>query len=224
MRKYTWVQSLVSLLFLVAGVVVTSCTRGVAMLPEQENRVIAYAHSPNERIAAIFYEENVLNSGIQPALTQKELNILDELVGRIDLDILSGFDQRFTAWLDCWIPHESIPVHTYNVRQLLKCNGKEFQQLVEFCRMQDDSILLLLYQLAARARCPYDQLLLHPAHDLLENFPEFNACWQDVNRSLQNEKPNLEDRTCNESTIWHIRKILEAKYGYPLITVAVTAF
>jgi len=55
---------------------------------------------------------------------------------------------------------------------------------------------------------------LQPAFDLLDNFPEFSSYWREVDLSLQKEKPNLKDRTCNESTIWYTRKILETKYGY----------
>jgi len=150
--------------------------------------------------------------GVQPALTQKELDILDALVDRIDPEVFWEFDQKYTAWLNCWVPVDSLPVQIDAQRQLLKCNGMEFQELIEFCRQQNEEIFLLFCQLAARAYCPYDQFLLHPVYDLLAYFPEFSDYWQEVNLSLQKEKPDLKNRTCNESTIWHIRKVLEIKH------------
>jgi hypothetical protein len=162
----------------------------------------------------MFYEEDVLNSGIQPALTQKEVDILDALADRIDPEVRKGFDQKYTTWLYCWAPLDSLPVYDENARLSLKCTGREFQELIEFCRQQDDEIFLLLYQLAARAQCPYDRYLLVPAYELLENFPEFYTYWREVDLSLQREKPDLRNRTCNESTIWYTRKFLETRYGY----------
>jgi hypothetical protein len=164
----------------------------------------------------MFFEEYVLNSGVQPALTQKEVEILDALADRIDPEVRKDFDQKYTAWLYCWAlaPLDSLPLLDENARIMLKCNGLEFQELIEFCCQQDDEIFLLLYQLAARAQCPYDRLLLHPAYDLLENFPEFSKYWRDVDLSLQREKPDLKNRTCNESTIWYTRKFLETRYGF----------
>jgi len=177
-------------------------------------RLNLYIHSDNEYIAGMFYEEDMLSSGIQPALTQKEVDILDALADRIDPEVRKGFDQRYTTWLYCWAPLDSLPFHDENARLSLKCNGREFQELIEFCRQQDDEIFLLLYQLAARAQCPYDRYLLEPAYELLGNFPEFSAYWREVDLSLQREKPDLRNRTCNESTIWYTRKFLETRYGY----------
>ena len=162
----------------------------------------------------MFFDENMLNSGIQPALMQKELDILDVLADRIDPEVRRIFDQKYNAWLYCFVPLDSLPQQKDSVRQALKCNGMEFQELIEFCRQQNDDIFLLLYQLAARATCPYDRILLQPAFDLLDNFPEFYSYWREVDLSLQKEKPNLKHRTCNESTIWYTRKILETKYGF----------
>jgi hypothetical protein len=162
----------------------------------------------------MFYGEDMLSSGVQPALTQKEVYILDALADKIDPEVRKGFDKKYTAWLYCWAtPQDSLPLLDKNARVMLKCNGMEFQELIEFCRQQDDDIFLLLYQLAARAQCPYDQYLLHPAFDLLDNFPEFSKYWRDVDLSLQREKPDMRNRACNESTIWYTRKFLESRYG-----------
>jgi hypothetical protein len=164
----------------------------------------------------MFYDGAAANCGVQPALTRKELDILDGLADKISPEVREQFDNKYTAWLYCWAaPLDSLPVSKDITRQLLKCNGLEFQELIEFCRQQkDDDVFLLLYQLAARATCPYDQLLLHPAHELLENFPEFNKYWREVDMALQKEKPDFaRNRTCNEKTIWYTRKILETKYG-----------
>jgi hypothetical protein len=177
-------------------------------------RLYSYIHSDNEYIAEMFFDEKTLNGSLQPSLTRKELDILDALSDRIAPEVRKSFDQRYIAWIDCWTPIGSYPVHEGAERQLLKCNGKEFQELIEFCRQQTDDIFLLLYQLAARATCPYDRLLLHPAYDLLDSFPEFGNYWREVDLSLQKEKPELTARACNESTIWRTRKILENKYGY----------
>jgi hypothetical protein len=174
-----------------------------------------YIHSENEHIAGMFFEEDMLNRGVQPALTHKEVIILDALADKIDPEVRKEFDQKYSAWLYCWAmaPLDSLPLLDENARLILKCNGQEFQELIEFCRHQDDDIFLLLYQLAARAQCPYDQYLLRPAYDLLENFPEFSQYWRDVDLSLKREKPYLKNRACNESTIWYTRKYLETKYG-----------
>jgi hypothetical protein len=163
----------------------------------------------------MFYEESILGSGVQPALTQKEVVFLDALADRIDLQVRKNFDQKYIAWLHCWasVPLDSLPQLDDCARLTLKCNGSEFQELIEFCKQQNDDIFLLLYQLAARAQCPYDRLLMEPAYDLLDNFPEFRKYWREVDLSLQREKPE-KNRTCNESTIWYTRKFLETKYGY----------
>ena len=199
---------------LISGIFFSSYFRKTDVSPDQRQRLDLYVHSDNVYISGMFFDESMLGYGVQPALTHKELDILDALSFRIDPEVRKEFDQKYTAWLYCWTPLESIPEQDVAVRQSLKCNGQEFQELLNFCRQQDDDILLLLYQLAARASCPYDQLLLHPAYDLLENFPEFGKYWREVDLSLQREKPDLKNRTCNESTIWHTRKFLEAKYGY----------
>jgi len=181
---------------------------------DQTQRLNLYIQSENEHIAGMFFEENIMNSGVQPALTQKEVNILDALADRIEPEVRKNFDKKYNAWLYCWAltPLDSLPLFDEDAQLVLKCNGREFQDLIEFCRQQDDEIFLLLYQLAARAQCPYDRLLLHPATALLESFPEFNQYWRDVDLSLQREKPE-KYRTCNESTIWYTRKFLETKYG-----------
>jgi len=214
MERSTAIKCLKITVFLVFGAIVTSCSSRVVISLDQIQRLNLYTHSENEYIASMFFGEDMLSSGVQPALTQKEVDILDALADRIDPDVRKGFDQKYTAWLYCWAaPQDSLPLLDENARVMLKCNGMEFQQLIEFCRQQDDEIFLLLYQLAARAQCPYDQYLLHPAYDLLDSFPEFSQYWRDVDLSLQREKPNLKNRTCNESTIWYTRKFLESKYG-----------
>jgi hypothetical protein len=164
-------------------------------------------------IAGMFSDGDMPDCGVQPALTQKELDILDALADRIDPEVHKNFDRKYTAWLNCCAPLDSMPAHE-DAARLLKCNGAEFQELIEFCRQQGDEIFLLLYQLAARASCPYDRLLLYPVNDLAGTFPEFSKYWREVDMSLQKEKPDLKNRTCNESTIWHTRKILETRYGY----------
>ena len=200
--------------FLILGMIIASCSRQVTVSLEQMQRLDTYVHSENEYISGMFFNESILNSGVQPSLIQKELDFLDALADRIAPEVRRIFDQKYTAWLNCWIPLDSLPIHEDDERQLLKCNGREFQDLIEFCKQQNDDVFLLLYQLAARATCPYDRLLLQPAYDLLENFPEFNKYWREVDLSLQKEKPDWMDRTCNECTIWYTRKILETKYGY----------
>jgi len=209
--KYLRITIFISLVAAMAA-----CSNGVTISLDQKQRLNLYTHSEIKNIAGMFYEEDMLNSGVQPALTKKEVDILDALADRIDPEVRKEFDLKYTTWLYCWAmePLDSIPVLDKNARLLLKCNGQEFQDLIEFCRQQDDEIFLLLYQLAARAQCPYDQLLLQPAFDLLESFPEFSKYWQDVDLSLQREKPNLKNRTCNESTIWYTRKFLETRYGF----------
>jgi len=202
------------IVFLVTGTIFLSCSNRLVSSLDQIQRLNLYIHSENEHVAGMFFDEELFYSGIQPALTQKEVGILDALADRIDPEVRKGFDQKYTAWLYCWAfaPLDSIPLLDENARLILKCNGQEFQELIEFCRQQDDDIFLLLYQLAARAQCPYDQFLLRPAYDLLGNFPEFSKYWQEVDLSLQREKPE-KNRTCNESTIWYTRKFLETKYG-----------
>jgi len=202
--------------FLVTGTIISSCSNRVVTSLEQTQRLSSYVHSENEHIAGMFYEEDMLNRGIQPALMRKEVDILDALADRIDPEIREEFDRKYITWLYCWAlaPLDSVPLLDENARLILKCNGQEFQDLIEFCRQQDDEIFLLLFQLAARAQCQYDRLLLRPAYDLLDDFPELSGYWKEVDMSLQREKPNLNDRTCNESTIWYTRKFLETKYGF----------
>ena len=208
-------KSLIITLLFVFGACIVSCSTRNVVSVSQTQRLNTYINSENAYISEMFFDETAIKSGVQPALTRRELDILDGLVDRISPEIREQFDQKYTAWLYCWAaPLDSLPVSKDVTRQLLKCNGLEFQDLIEFCRQQvDDNVFLLLYQLAARATCPYDQLLLHPAHDLLENFPEFNEYWREVDLALLKEKPDLKNRTCNESTIWYTRKILETKYG-----------
>ena len=215
--KYIWAyfsNLLIITIFFVFGAFMTSCSRKTVVSLDQIQRMNLYIHSENEYIADMFIDEVVSNDGVQPALTRKELAILDALADRTDPEVRKVFDQKYTAWLNCWTPFNSEQLFEDSERQLLNCNGKEFQELIEFCRQQNDEIFLLLYQLAARATCPYDRLLLHPAYDLLENFPEFSKYWREVDLSLQNEKPDETNRICNESTIWQTRKMLETKYGF----------
>jgi hypothetical protein len=197
------------------GIFFASCSGQAVASADSIQRFDMYVNSENIHIAEMFSDGNSLDyCGVQPALTQKEADMLDALANRISPEVRRDFDQKYTAWLNCWAPLDSIPVRERTARQLLKCNGAEFQELIEFCKQQNDEIFLLLYQLAVRAQCPYDQLLLHPVNDLLGSFPEFNQYWKEVNLALQREKPDSKNRTCNEPTIWHTRKILETKYGY----------
>ena len=214
MEVFVWRRCKNVVVLILTGVFFVSCSDRSVVSEDQMKRLNAYINSDNAYIAAMFSEENVSEYGVQPALTRTELDILDVLSDRISPEIRQDFDIKYTAWLNCWAPLDSFPKQGNNVRRSLKCNGTEFQDLVEFCRRQDSDIFLLLYQLAARAECPYDQLLLHPVYDLLKDFPEFENYWSDVNLSLENGKPDLASRTCNESTIWYTRKILEKKYGY----------
>jgi len=210
-----FVKCLIIIVWALSGIIISSCSRENVISLDQIQRLNSYVYSNNEYIAEMFFDESNSIGGVQPALTKKEMNILDALADRIDADVRQSFDQKYTAWLNCWTPLNSELVHQDSEQQLLKCNGKEFQELIEFCRQQSDEIFLLLYQLAARANCPFDNFLLHPVHHLLDTFPEFSKYWRDVDFSLQKEKPDeFKHRTCNESTIWQTRKILETKYGY----------
>jgi len=194
------------------GIMFFYCNKNNFVLLNQSHRLDSYVNSDIEYIANMFFDENMFALGIQPALTNRELYMLDLLVDRIEPEVRNEFDQKYFAWLICWSPLDSFPEDISSIRESLKCNGQEFMELIDFCKGQSDDVFLLFYQLAARANCPYDQLLLHPTNDLLNNFPDFNAYWQEVDLSLQKEKPQLKNRTCNEPTIWYIRKILESKY------------
>lgn len=200
------------------GTIIISCSNNRAVvLLNQMQRLDSYVNSDNEHIAEMFNDDKSV-CAIQPALINRELYMLDELVEKIAPEVRDEFDKKFFTWLICWSPLDSIPDDITEVRQSLKCNGQEFKELTDFCKNQGDDVVLLFYQLAARASCPYDQLLLHPVYELLNNFPDFNAYWQEVSLSLQKEKPDLNNRTCNEQTIWYIRKILESKYGYTYLS------
>lgn len=214
MKTINIIKYLLITVLLIFGAFFSSCSMKTVAPEEQMQRLDLYVHSDNIYVSEMFFDESMLDFGIQPSLTRRELEILDALADRIDPEVRREFDQKYMAWLICWAPLDLIPELDADVRLSLKCNGHEFMDLLDFCRQQDDDIFLLLYQLAARATCPYDQLLLHPAYDLLDNFPEFNKYWREVDLSLENEKPDLKNRTCNESTIWYTRKILETKYGY----------
>ena len=192
----------------------SSCSSKMIVSEDQVQRVNSYVHSEHTNVSDMFSDEDMLSYGIQPFLTHKELAVLDILVDRIDPEVRNEFDKKYLSWLLCWLPIDSMPEEEFILRQTLKCDGREFVDSVNFCRLQDDDIFLLLYQLASRASCPYDQLLLQPAHFILDYFPEYNKYWQEVDLIMQKEKPHLNSRTCNESTIWQVRKILETKYGY----------
>ncbi|MDR2036694.1 MAG: hypothetical protein LBQ60_02085 [Bacteroidales bacterium] len=181
--------------------------------PQKEHsRLEAYFHSENEEVSALFCNEEI-NERIQPALTQTELKVLDILAETVGPEVTNEFDNKYLAWLNSWAGVDQYSL-VNNPYYALKCNEAAYHDLIEFCRRQNENVLLLFYQLAARADCPYDQFLLRPTHDLFENFPEFGQYWEGVNMALQNEKPDLENRKCNETTIWYTRKILETKYGY----------
>jgi len=199
---------------IVLGTFLTSCSRQVSVSLEQLQRVDSYVNSENHFISGMFFDESLLNSGLQPSLLQRELDILDMLADRIPPEVREIFDEKYTAWINCWTPLDLLPNYDDCMRQMLNCNGLEFRELIEFCRQQNDDIFLLLYQLAARAHCPFDRMLLQPAFDLLDDFPEFSKYWREVDMALQKEKPDMRHRICNESTIWFTRKILETKYGF----------
>ena len=224
MKIIGWFKHVIIALFIISGVCFVSCSGRNIISVDQKQRLGTYVNSDNAYISEMFFDESMADYGVQPILTRKELNILDALVDRILPSVREQFDQKYTAWLYCWAPLDSLPSSNDVTRQLLKCNGSEFKDLIEFCRQQDDEIFLLLYQLAARAQCPYDQFLLHPVNDLLGSFPEFSKYWREVDLSLQKEKPDLKNRTCNESTIWYTRKILETKYGYTYTNGLTTLF
>ena len=195
------------------GILVAACSNKVDIPVEQQHRLFNYFESTNRHVSNIFTEE-VICEDLQPALTRAELSILDMLVSsQIGQNTCRECDQKYGAWLALWA-HLDPNLFYDNLFEALKCDGPEYHALIDFCRQQNDEIFLLFYQLAARATCPYDQFLVYPTHDLFRFFPEFNEYWIGVNISLKNEKPNLEDRTCNESTIWCTRKILETKYGH----------
>ncbi len=205
--------SFITIVFL--GIFLMSCSEKSIVPADQLARLKSYIDSENVYIAEMFSDKDVAQCcGVQPALTSAEFGILDVLADKVSPEVRQEFDKRYTAWLNCWAPLDSMPTKADNIRYSLKCSGTEFQNLIDFCKQQDDEIFILLYQLAARAECPYDQLMLHPVVDLIGNFPEFKQYWDDVNLLLESEKPNSENRTCNESTIWCTRKILEKKYGY----------
>ena len=194
MKRINVIKYLLATVLLVVGIFISSYSRNTSAQAE-EQRLDLYVHSDNIFVSEMFFDENVLNFGLQPALTHRELDILDALADRIPSHVRREFDRKYMSWLLCWAPLDSMPELDIHVRMSLKCNGHEFQDLLEFCRQQDDDVFLLLYQLAARASCPYDQMLLLPAHDLLDNFPEFSKYWREVDLSLQNEKPHLQNRT-----------------------------
>lgn len=206
-------KNMIALIF--AGIFV-SCSGRHDAVPQagQPGRLDVYLNSSNEYVAAMFSpEKSTGNSSMQPALTQTELDILDALANRLPADICHGFDQKIMAWLKSWIHTDPQLLHG-DTRHLLKCNQAEYHNLIDFCRQQGEEVLVLFHQLAARAGCPYDRFLLQPVHDLENHFPEFGQYWKNITLTLENEKPNLEDRTCNEATIWYTRKILESRYGY----------
>ena len=199
----------VGFLLILITITLSLSNTGFAVSP-QFQRLDSYLNSDNEKISFIFFDESLPVYGLQPALTHNELQKLDALVDMVDPVIVSEFDRKFTSWLICWDPIDARASEELNeLRRLLNCNGQEFKELIDFCEKQDDCIIYLFYQMAARANCPYDQLMLQPIYDLLDDFPEFSSHLHKVDFSLQQEKPNMKNRICNESTIWQIRKILE---------------
>ncbi|MDR1864860.1 MAG: hypothetical protein LBR08_04740 [Bacteroidales bacterium] len=192
--------------------VLGACSNGIHISEGWQNRLKTYLHADNTWVDVIF-SENDMAKGVQPALTQVEFNILDVLATRIDDEVCLEFDRKCAAWMSCWAhidPEELLD----NPHQALKCNEAEYQELLSFCKQQDENVILLFYQLIARANCPYDQFLLRPILDLSERFPEYRQYWEGINQALMREKPELENRKCNEATIWYTRKMLEDKYGY----------
>jgi hypothetical protein len=184
-------------------------------MPEiPSKRLEIYFHSDNRNIASLFPFQNTVECCIQPALTRTELEILDALADAIDPEIQRNFDGKFILWLNSWIYQDIDSVLQEDMRRFLKCDKAEYRDLIAFCRSQDENVFLLFFQLAVRADCPYDQFLLYPVRDLLRAFPEYGERWDEVNLSMQNEKPGMEKRACNEFTIWHTRSILETKYRY----------
>jgi hypothetical protein len=195
--------------FMLASFALGACSNKLVI---PADRLTTYLDSGNECFEAIFSNEHVIE-GVQPVLTKTEINILDALAARIGKDICREFDYKCLCWMSCWA-HLDPATLMSNPQYALRCNEAEYRDLIDFCKQQDEQILLLFYQLAARASCPYDQFLLRPIIDLSESFPEYEQFRKNINRALINEKPDLDDRKCNETTIWYTRKILETKYGY----------
>ncbi|MDR3093902.1 MAG: hypothetical protein LBU62_04580 [Bacteroidales bacterium] len=178
---------------------------------EQLCRAQTYFQSENEDFEVIFTSGTEVN--VQPKLTGTELSILDALASKIDKNVCQEFDNKCLNWMSCWA-HISADELMANPQYALRCNEAEYRDLIDFCSQQDENILLLFYQLVAHANCPYDQLLLRPIMDLIDVFPEYGRLWDDINRELKAEKPDISMRTCNETTIWFVRKMLETKYHY----------
>jgi hypothetical protein len=189
-----------------------ACSPNGVISIEQQKRAQIYFQSGNEDFETIFTGEEEV-ARIQPKLTGTELYILDALVSKIDNKICQEFDNKCLNWMSCWA-NVSVDELMGNPEFALRCNEAEYLDLINFCSQQDEDILLLFYQLVARANCPYDQLLLRPIMDLTAVFPQYGRYWDDINKDLMAEKPEVSMRTCNETTIWYIRKILETKCRY----------
>ena len=130
MKTCLVVKYLIITLCVASVIFLESCSKKVVISLEQIQRLDSYVHSKNEYISGMFFNKEMLNIGVQPALMQKELDFLDALADRIDPEVRKVFDQKYTAWLNCWVPLDSLPLHEDDERQLLKCNGKEFQELI----------------------------------------------------------------------------------------------
>ncbi len=204
--------------FFIAGLALTSCSMNKAPEINEQDRLGSYLYSKDTLVSCLFADFHVAE--VQPALTASELNLLDNLVDQIDPNVKHEFDNYYKAWMNTWI-HPNEHQKDTELYFKLNCYRPEDQNLINFCLKQNDYIILLFFQLAARAECPYDEYLLFPTHDLYKQFSEFNACWEEVNALLESQKPN---RMCNEPVIWCTRKILEVKYDYSYTSKLATLF
>ncbi|MDR1672233.1 MAG: hypothetical protein LBS09_02030 [Bacteroidales bacterium] len=180
--------------------------------PERQNSTIFYSASDIEHLNVVFVQREANETDrVQPVLTQIEYDILDVLAERIDPATRLEFDDKCLQWMSCWM-YTDTETLLENPQYALKCNEKEYKELIRFCAQQDEHIMLLFCRLAAHSKCPYDRFLMRPVLDLSEHFPEYRRFWNEINAALIKEKPT--SSTCNETTIWYMRKILESKYGY----------
>ncbi|MDR1667512.1 MAG: hypothetical protein LBS03_07475 [Bacteroidales bacterium] len=190
----------------------TACSTGHVIPENQAERLNTYLDSEHPYFSRMFSHDDVVET-VQPVFTRTELFILDALVSRIDPEVCRTFDDKCRKWIKCWMDADT-EMLVENPQFVLKCNESEYLDMIRYCEQQDESVVLLFFQLAVRAHCPYDQCLMRPVLDLMNRFPPYARYWETVNYGLFSEKPNLADRKCNETTIWYTRKVLESEYGY----------
>jgi hypothetical protein len=201
------------MIFIGVALLCAACSTGSVIPENQSDRLNDYLDSGHSSFSRMFSHEEVIET-VQPVFTGTERFILDALVSRIDPDVCRAFDEKFQKWLKCWIDVDA-GVLMANPQFVLKCNESEYLDMIRFCKQQeDDNVILMFLQLAVRAHCPYDQCLIRPVLDLTDRFPQYARYWESVNQGLLDEKPNLVDRKCNETTVWYARKVLETEYGY----------